>query len=419
MLLGVGLGGVLGVIGSSGDRRDISGPSDLVVDEVRSDAGVAVVHMVFASGIAGNELDGVRVDAGMQELRRDQRETAEVTLEHVHGSLDGIRVGVAVVRDLAGVGRSALGVDEVGELTLERRSNDGFMGAELSGLFVDRGHHVLNVVLGEVIDGEAGTNDGRCGGGEVLVDAANFLPVVSEAAVRGLNAILRLGIDGSGGEFGLDPSGEASGAVGEGSVVERRKDIRREGELHGALQVDGGLRELTRELVLNAGDVQDVLRQVGHVDRPTEHVDVVFNFRSVVLGVLLELRVGGRRGRVDVSTVKDAELDRGFRVAIDLPAEGRVAGLRATLSHRGDGRVLSVDVEDQVREFFSDTDASAGEGALILKFPFIERCHGLFGLDELVFEHVSQIIHRSRLAVALHTHSAVHPVVALLGAAWG
>lgn len=413
MLFGVGLSGVLGVVRAGGDRRDIARPRDLVIDKVSGNGGVAVVHMVFASGIAGDELDGVRIDASMQELRRDQRETAEVTLEHVHGSLDGIRVGVAVIRDLAGVGRSALGVDEVGELTLERRSNDGFMGAELSGLFVDRSHHVLNVVLGELIDGEAGTNDGRCGGGEVLVDAANFLPVVAEAAVRGLNAILRLGIDGSGGEFGLDPSGEASGAVGKGSVVERRKDIRREGELHGALQVDGGLRELTRELVLNAGDVQDILRQVGHVDRPTEHVDVVFNFRSVVLGVLLELRVGGRRGRIDVSTVKDAELDRGFRVTIDLPAEGRVAGLRATLSHRGDGRVLSVDVEDQVREFFSDTDASAGEGALILEFPFIERCHGLFGLDELVFKHVGQIIHRSRLAIALHTHSSIHLAVAL------
>ena len=415
MLLGVGLGSVLGVVRAGGDRRDIARPRDLVIDKVRGDGGVTVVHMVFASGIAGDELDGVRIDASMQELRRDQGQAAEVALEHVDGCLDGIRVSVAIVRDvsLQSGGRSALSVHEVRELPLERGADDSFMGTELAGLLVNRGHHVLNVVLGEVIDGEAGTNDRRCWGGEVRVDGTDFLPVVAGAAVGGLNAILQLGVKSSGGEFGLDPSGEASGAVREGSIVERRKDIRREGELHGALQVDGGLRELTRELVLNAGDVQDVLREVRHVDGPAEHVNVVLALRTEVLGVFLELRVIRRVRRVDVSTVKDAEFDRGFRVAVDLPAEGRIAGLRATLSHRGDGRVLSVDVEDQVREFFSDTDASAGEGALILKFPFIERCHGLFGLDELVFKHIGQIIHRSRLAIALHAHSSIHLVGAL------
>ena len=151
------------------------------------------------------------------------------------------------------------------------------------------------------------------------------------------------------------------------------------------------------------------------MDSAAEHVDVVFHFRAVANRVLLELGGVLGVGRIDVSAVKDAKFDGRVGVAIDLPAERGVAGLGTTLGHRGDGRVLHVDVEDQVREFFSDTDASTREGALVLELVFVEVCHGLGFLDELVFEHGCQIVDRSRPAVAVHTCGAFNRVT-LLGA---
>ena len=354
VLLGISFRGVLGVVRAGRDSRDFADPSDHVVDDVSGVSLDAIVDVVRGGGVRRDVLDGVRIDTGVQELRRDQRQTAEVTFEDVHGSLDGIRVRVAVIGDVAG-GRGALGVDEVRELPLEGGADDGFVGAELAGLLVHGGHDVLNVVFRQVIDSQTGADDGRRRGREVGVDRTDHL-LVSVG-----DAILDLLVVALSGEVVLDPRRKAASPVGEvRAVIAGGKDVRGEGELHGALQIERGLGELTGELVLDAGDVEDVLSQVGHVDGAAEHVDVILHFRAVTDRVLLEVVVVLRVSRIDVSAVEDAELDRRIRVAIDLPAEGRVAGLGATLSHRGDGRVLGVDVEDEVRELFSDTDARTG-----------------------------------------------------------
>ena len=329
----------------------------------------------------------------MQELRRDQRQAAEVALEHVDGGLDGLRVGVAIGGDgaIAAGSGGALGVHQIGELALQGRTDHGFVGLELTGLLIAAGHEVLHVVLRQVVDREAGTDDGGRRGDEVFVDRTDGLSRVG--LPRGAHdAVLGLSVRGGGGQRGLDPSGEAAGAVGNRAVVDRRQDIRGEGQLHGALHVEGGLGELTGQLVLDARDVQDVLREVRHVDGPAEHVDVVLHFRAVALRVLLEVRVGARAGGIDVSAVKDAKFDGGIRIAIDLPAERRVTRLGPALRHRGDGRVLLVDVEDEVAQLLADTDASAGEGALVLKLPFVEVGHVCVGLEELAFEHVGQVV---------------------------
>jgi len=373
--LGFGFGGEAGMdrtSGAIGDTLVLVGRAVLEPDEVLASAvetstigsdvsgGVDAINESVATsrGVRGTRgtstaiNDGVGVHASMEELGGNESQLTEVAFEVVDGRLDDVRVAVTIDVNLRGERGFSLRVDEVGELTLEGSTNDGFMVLELTSLLVDRGHDVLNVVFTELVNSLTSADDGRSRGAEVLADRTDGL---------GLRAVLLLGIVGLSQEAGLNPSGQASGAVRSRAVVEGRKDVGREGKFHRTLEVDGSLSQLTAEFILNASDVQEVLRQVRDVDSPAEHVDVVFHFFPVAKRVLLECRVGGRIRRVDVSAVKDAKFDGRVWVAVDLPAERSIPWLGTTLSHRGDGRVLGVDVCDEVREFFTDTDTTRGK----------------------------------------------------------
>jgi hypothetical protein len=57
-------------------------------------------------------------------------------------------------------------------------------------------------------------------------------------------------------------------------------------------------------------------------------------------------------------------------MTVNLPAKRGISRFCSTFCHRGDGRFLSVDVGDEVREFFSDTDTGTREGASVLELAF-------------------------------------------------
>jgi len=326
---------------------DVSRGVHAIDDSVTTSGRVGV-----ASSTSTAVNDGVGVDASVQELRRDEGQLTEVTLEVVNRRLDGVRVGITLVLDAGGQGRLGLGVDEVRELTLEGGADDGFVVLELASLLVDRGHEVLNSVLTQLVNSLTSADDGRGRGAEVFTDRADGLV---------LGTILLLGVVLGTEEVILNPSGQTAGAIWGRAVVESGENVRGEGQFHRTLEVNGGLGQLAGEFILNASDVEDVLRQVGHVNGTAEHVDVVFHFFTIAEGVLLEGRVLGRVAWVNVSTIENAEFNRGVWVAVNLPAEGRIARLGTTLGHRGDGGVLGIDVGDEVREFFTDTDATRGE----------------------------------------------------------
>jgi len=356
-----------GISGADGDSFELIGGSVLEPDEVASGGDAIIDGVATSGGVGGTSrarasvFDAVGVDTRMEELGRDKGQLTEIALEVVHGHLDAVGVGISVVRDSGLHGGGSLGVDEVGELTLEGSANDGFVVLELTSLLVDRGHEVLNSVFTELVNAFASAHDRRGRGAEVFTDRADGLV---------LGAVLGLNVGGGTKEVVLNPSRETAGAIRGRTIVDGGEDVRGKGHFHRTLKVDGGLAQLAAEFVLNTSDVEDVLRQVRHVNGSAEHVDVVFHFFSVAEGVLLEGRVGGGGGRVNVSTIENAEFNGGVGVAVNLPSERRISGFRTTLGHRGDGRVLGIDVGDEVREFFSDTDSSTLKGTLILELSF-------------------------------------------------
>ena len=330
------------------------------LDSVRFRSGDAVVQLERRDAGSNGLNDSVRVNASMKELGRDEGQLTEVTLEVVDRSRDSVGVGVSGGADASGgrraSGRTA-GINQFRELTLEFRADNGFVVLELTSLLVNGGHQVLNGILVEGADVRTSADDGRFRGDEVNVDITDGLR---------LSAVL-VGIGRGGSLILLQPSRKATGAIRGSAIIDGRHDIRSERDFHRTLEVDGSLSQLTAQFVLNTSDVQDILSEVGDVHRSAEQVDVIFDFSAVTNGVLLEGVVGGRVRRVDVLAIKDAEFDGRLGVAVDLPAESGISGLRATLSHRGDGRFLSVDVGDEVREFFTDTNTGTLKRTLILE----------------------------------------------------
>ena len=296
--------------------------------------------------------DGVRVDASVEELGWDKSQLTEVALEVVNRRLDGVGGGISVVLDAGGQRRLSLGVDEVRELTLQSGTDDGFVVLELASLLIDRGHDILNRVLTQLVNRFTSASDRRGRGAEVFTDGADGLV---------LGAVLLLSVVSSGEGGVLNPSRQTASAIRGRTVVDGRKDVRGEREFHRTLKVDGSLGQLTRQFILNASDVENILRQVGHVNGTAEHVDVIFHFFTVAEGVLLEGRVLRRVAWVNVSTVENTEFNRGVWVAVNLPAERSISGFGATFSHGRDWGVLGIDVSDEVRQFFTDTDTTRGK----------------------------------------------------------
>jgi len=316
--------------------------------------------------------DSVWIDASVQELRRNEGQLTEVTLEVVNRRLDGVRGGVTGVTDARLRGRASstrLRVNEVGELTLQGGADDGFVVLELASLLIDRGHDVLNSVFRQLVHSFVGANDGRGWGAEVFADGTD----VTGGGMASADAVLLLGVGGGTEEFGLNPSGQTASAVWDGTIVDGGKDVRGKREFHRTLEVDGGLGQLAGEFILNASDVEDVLRQVGHVDGTAEHVDVVFHFFTIAEGVLLEGRVLRRIAWVNVSTIENAEFNRRVWVAVNLPAERGISRLGTAFCHGRDWGVLGIDVGDEVREFFSDTDAATTLGGASAWVRALER----------------------------------------------
>ena len=330
------------------------------LDSVIFGRGTAIVQFELLDATFSVLNDGVRIDTSMEELRRNQGQLTEVALEVVDGGRDAVGGGVTGGANTSAGRRASRGtgrVDQFRELTLEFRANNGFVVLELTSLFVDRGHDVLNSVFTEVGDVRASANDRGIRGDEVSVNVPDGLA---------LRAVL-VGIGGGGGLVLLQPSREASGAVGGSTIINGGHNVRGEGKFHRTLHVDGGLSQLTAQFVLNTSDVENVLSEVGNVNSPAEQVDVVFNFSTEAERVLLEVSVGARVGRVNVLAVKDAEFDRGVGIAVNLPAEGRISWLRATLGHGRDRGFLRIHVGDEVREFFSDTHSCTLKGTSILE----------------------------------------------------
>ena len=261
--------------------------------------------------------DGVWVDASVEELGWDKSQLTEVALEVVNRRLDGVGGGISVVLDAGGQRRLSLGVDEVRELTLQSGTNDGFVVLELASLLIDRGHDILNRVLTQLVNRLTSASDRRGRGAEVWTDRADGL---------GLGTVLLLGVIRSGEQVVLNPRRQTASAIRSRTIVEGWKDVRGEREFHRTLKVDGSLGQLTRQFILNASDVENILRQVGHVNGTAEHVDVIFHFFTVAEGVLLEGRVLRRIAWVNVSTVENTEFNRRVWVAVNLPAERSISG---------------------------------------------------------------------------------------------
>ena len=261
--------------------------------------------------------DGVRVDASVEELGWDKSQLTEVALEVVNRRLDGVGGGISVVLDAGGQRRLSLGVDEVRELTLQSGADDGFVVLELASLLIDRGHDILNRVLTQLVNRFASASDRRGRSAEVWTDRADGLDLCT---------ILGLRVVRSGEQVVLNPSRETASAIRGRTVVDGREDVRGEREFHRTLKVDGSLGQLTRQFILNASDVENILSQVGHVNGTAEHVDVIFHFFTVAEGVLLEGRVLRRVAWVNVSTVENTEFNRRVWVAVNLPAERSISG---------------------------------------------------------------------------------------------
>ena len=344
---------LVGTIQASTIGGDVSGGIDTINDGVTASRSVR--------GARGTSIDdGVWVDASMEELGWDEGQLTEVAFEVIDGRLDGVGISITSIADARNRRRTSvtrLGVDKVGELTLQCGTDDGFMVLELASLLIDGGHEVLNSVFAQLVNSLTSADDRRGRGAEVFADRADRLGVGKTSA----NAILLLGVGLGTEEVVLNPSRKTAGTIGGRTIVEGWENVRGEGEFHRTLKVDGGLRQLAGEFILNASDVEDVLRQVGHVDGTAEHVDVVFHFFTIAESVLLEGRVLRRIAWVNVSTIENTEFNRRVWVAVNLPAERGISGFGATLGHGRDWGVLGIDVGDEVREFLTDTDATRGK----------------------------------------------------------
>ena len=321
------------------------------------DDGVSASSRVRSTRSTNTAIDdGVRVDASVEELGWDKSQLTEVALEVVNRRLDGVGGGISVVLDAGGQRRLSLGVDEVRELTLQSGTDDGFVVLELASLLIDRGHDILNRVFTQLVNRFTSASDRRGRGAEVFTDGADGLV---------LGAVLLLDVIRSGERGVLNPRRQTASAIRGRTVVDGRKDVRSEREFHRTLKVDGSLGQLTRQFILNASDVENILRQVGHVNGTAEHVDVIFHFFTVAEGVLLEGRVLRRVAWVNVSTVENTEFNRRVWVAVNLPAERSISGFGATFSHGRDWGVLGIDVSDEVRQFFTDTDTTRGKAIAV------------------------------------------------------
>jgi len=284
----------------------------------------AIDNRISASGrvrgARGTSIDnGIWVNASMEELGWDKSQLTEVALEVVNRRLDGVGGGVSGVADARHRGRTSvtrLRVNEVSELTLQSGTDNGFVVLELASLLIDRSHDVLNRVFSQLVNRFASADDRRRRGAEVFADGTDVLV---------LSAILLLGILAGRKKVILNPSRETASTIWSRAVIDGGEDVGREREFHRTLKVDGSLGQLTRQFILNASDVENILRQVGHVNGTAEHVDVIFHFFTVAEGVLLEGRVLRRIAWVNVSTVENTEFNRRVWVAVNLPAERSIS----------------------------------------------------------------------------------------------